>query len=162
MIAPGTVTSLDAFLTATRTGLIARAGLAGVNVFTGPILDEKELGNEYVILGGTSSAAFAVDAAYEYTTGMIEVLANESYDVPCELMGVAVGTGESGIVAARQRGLALLNEVHEWLKANDTASATVQDCRIAKYKATQLILDEAARCLKVEFTVSVYAQFLPA
>jgi len=162
MIAPGLVTSLDAFLTATRAGLILRAGLAGVSVFSGPILDEKELGSEYILLGGTTSEAFAVVLANEYTTGMIEVLANESYDVPCELMGVAVGTGESGIVAARQRGLVLLNEVHEWLKANDTASATVQDCRITRYKATQLILDEATRCLKVEFTVSVYAQFLPA
>jgi hypothetical protein len=162
MIAPGTVTSLDAFLTATRTGLTARNGLAGVKVFTGPILDEKELGSEYIILGGTSTNPFAVDAHYEYTTGMKEVLANESYDVPCELLGVATGIGETGIVAARQRGFVILNEVHEWLKANDTATATVQDCRIASYKATQLILDEATRCTKVEFAIAVYAQFLPA
>jgi hypothetical protein len=157
-----TVTSLDAFLTATRTGLMARAGLAGVNVFSGPILDDKERGEEYILLGGRSTAPFEVDATYEYSVGTPQQLAEESYDVPCELLGIVTGSGETGIVAARQRGLTLLAEVHSWFKANDTAGGIVRDCRISGYKATQLIFDDARRCLKVEFTVAVTAMFTPA
>ena len=126
----GTQTCLDTFLTAVRTGLVARAGLAGVNVYTGPIVDEKELGNEYIMLGWGSSNS-PVSAQYYYVIGTPEYMVSESLDVPCELLGVETGVGETGIISARQRGLAILNEVHQWLKANDTGSGLV---KVDRYK----------------------------
>ena len=154
---PGTVTTLPAFLDAFSTMLRDRSGLDGVNVFTGPVADPAELGLEYILLAPTE-----VDVTYLYDVGTPMQSVEESYTVPGQLLGVVAGTGEGSIAAARDRGFALLDEVHRALRTSDTADKSVWDCRLASYKAAQYIFDNARRCCSIDFSIHVQALFTPA
>ena len=154
---PGVVTTLPNFLDTFAVMLGDRPGLDGVNIFTGPLADQAQLGLEYILL-----AAKEVDVAYLYDIGTPMKIVDEAYDVPGQLLGVAIGSGEEAIAAARDRGFALLDEVHRALRVSDTADDSVWDCRLASYKAAQYIFDQSRRCCSIDFKVHVEARFTPA
>ena len=154
--APGTVTTLPLFLDTFSAMLRDRNGLDGVSIFTGLIVDQAQLGLEYILL-----APEEVDVTYLYDIGTPMQTVEEVYSVPGQLLGVVDGTGEGAIAAARDRGFALLDEVHRALRVSDTADDSVWDCRLASYKAAQLIFDNARRCCSIDFSIHVQAIFTP-
>jgi hypothetical protein len=152
----GAVTTVPALLDALVAALAPLPGLAGVNVFSGPIADPKEEGVEFIKLGTDE-----IEAEYTYRIGTPMQIATEEYEVPGVLLGVVSGTGETGIKAARDRAYALLGEVHDYLKANDTVGGAVRDARIVRHRAKQFIYDDKQRCTEIAFWIRVQAEFTP-
>jgi hypothetical protein len=156
----GSVTTVGTFLDTLRTQLTARGGLAGVAVFTGPV-DNLSIGKEAVVFSVEETST-----RYEYrTVPMAEV--TEEYNVEGRIWIVKAGAGETVIKAARDRALAILEQVADELAAhNATTAATVaalgvDDARIDGWSLSQLVIDGGRDC-RISFNVRVRAKFTPS
>ena len=156
----GAVTTLPVFLDNLRTSLTALAGMAGVQVFTGPV-DHLSIGAEAVV--------FCVDrteASFSYRT-LPHVEVFEEYAVEGRIWVVKPGGGEDVIKEARDRAAALLELVVDELGAhNSPTSATqaafgVDDARLTGWSMEQFAIDGGRDC-RLTFTVAVTARFTPA
>lgn len=155
----GSHTTLSDFLGNLRDDLSARVGLAGVTILTGSA-DDITVGEEGIV--------FAVDDVAvdirPLTIPTREVI--ETYAVDGRIWIVKEGAGEDVIVAARERAVEILAEVHEALDAHVTtpeslATFGVDDVRITGYRLTQLVGDGYRDC-RLTFVVTVKARFTPA
>lgn len=153
------VTSVGTFLDKFRDALASRAGLSGVNIYTAPV--------DYVSLG-PESILFAFEAAssdYEYYFPPRQV--DETYQVKGGIWIVKTGAGESVIKEARDRALALLEEVQDQLAVSSATTALslaalgVDDARITSWTIEQYAIDGGRDC-RVSFTVECRAKFTPA
>ena len=155
----GAVTTVGTLLTNLRTVLIARNGLSGVAVYTGPV-DDLSAGQEAIIF-----TVVPMTAAYRYSTlpGR-EVF--EDYPIEGRIWVCTAGSGETIIAAARDRALAILEQVHDELDsyvgtAACVAALGVDDARISGWSLEQLVGDGYRDC-RLTFTVAVKARFTPA
>ena len=156
----GAVTTIGTFLDAFRTKLLARGGLAGVAVFTGPV-DDVSVGKDAIV--------FAVDetsAEFSYRTlPALEVF--ESYNVEGRIWVVKPGAGETAIKTARDRALAIFEQVVDELATDNTSTPQtvstlgVDDARVTSWQLTQVVIDGGRDC-RLAFTVSVTSTFTPA
>lgn len=155
----GAVTTLPAFLDALRTALAARAGLSGVNVYTADV-DPESAGTEFIILGG-EEIAIEMERPLAAATRVFE-----TYSVPCFLQILKPGAGETIIKSARDRAMALLEEVVDYLQSvKGTAAMTsalgVRKAYVTNVRMSQDIRD-AARTCQLFFDIAVEAHFDPA
>lgn len=160
----GSVSTVAAFLDALRAALIVRAGLAGVNVYSGPVSLE-DMGEESIILG----APGAIEGEYKYIVGTPQDRVDESYTIPGGIWIVKTGGGETRIKAARDRALALLEEIHDQLAGYtsrvDRAAALGADrAFITGWEMEQFIGPEGekARDCRIKFTITCNGSFTPA
>jgi hypothetical protein len=146
-----TASSLGVFLIAIRDALVARPGLAGVRIFTGPV-GEKDIGQENIV--------FAVEetgVAQDFpTAGQREAF--ESYEVEGRIWIVKPGSGENAIAAARERALEILGEVQSECTANMTMDDSVRSLLLTSFSLNQLPLDAARDC-RIAFNIEVKANF---
>ena len=155
----GAVTTVGTFLDNLVTVLTARAGLAGVNIYSASI-DDLSAGQEAIV--------FAVEASqseYENPT-MAANETFENYTIEGRTWVTKPGAGETVIKAARDRALALIEEVHDALTAYDTTAAYVaalgvDKARVQGWKLEQYIGDGYRDC-RLSFTIHVKAHFTPA
>ena len=150
-----TISTCPAFLTALRDALSERAGLRDVAVFTAGLRDEN-MPPEAIV--------FAVDAfssTYEYPVGTPMTECYEEYLVEGRLQVLRPGSGEDVIAAARERAFAILNEVAQELRANDTLDDVVDDVRLIGWKLLQEAAD-VGRYASLSFNLRVQAHFTPA
>lgn len=154
-----TVSTIGTFLDSLVSVLSARAGLSGVNVFSGGV-DDVSAGREAIVFAVTK-----VDCEYQNPL-MSATETFEEYDVTGRVWVTAPGSGETVIKTARDRALELLEQVHDALSAyTDTAAYVaalgVDKARISGWSLEQFIGDGYRDC-RLEFTVHVKAHFLPA
>ncbi len=137
-------TSLDAI----RAGLILRAGLSGVTVFTGPVPPE-EAGLECIAFG---------DAELTEVGAAMGGLRAETWQVSGEIRVVKPwqnGGTETTIKAARDRDLAIFAELESYL--NDTYSAgAYPDASLTEGEMRQIFNPDGRVC-SLLFTFSVTA-----
>ena len=156
----GAVATLPAFLDAMVAALKLRAGLSGVNVYSGPV-DDLSAGQEAIVFG-----VEMVSAENEYPQ-MPMLEAWEQFDVTGWTWVSKPGAGEAAIKTARDRAFAILEELVDYLATvNTTTAATVSalgvdDARVTGWKLTQFFGD-GTRDAKVEYTVHVKAHYTPA
>jgi hypothetical protein len=143
--------SLGAFLDAIRNALLDRPGLADVNIYTGPV-GPTEVGEENIV--------FAVDPTsvnQDYPT-IPQREAFESYDVEGRIWTVKPGSGEPVIKEARDRALAILNQVQSEVIGNKTMNGSARDLLLTGYELEQFVLDGARDC-RISFTLNVQAEY---
>jgi hypothetical protein len=134
-------------------------GLDGVALYSAAVDD---------LSAGTEAIVFAVEAQsteYEYPT-IPAVQAWETYNVEGRIWIVKPGAGETVIKAARDRALALLEQVHDKLASYATTAAClaalgVDDARITSWALEQYSGDGYRDC-RIAFTIAVRARFTPA
>lgn len=160
----GSVTTAAAFLDGLRAALIVRVGLAGVNVYTGPVSLE-DMGEESIILG----APGMISNEYTYGVGTPQDRVDEAYRIPGGIWVVRAGGGETRIKAVRDRALALLEQVHDQL-----ASYTSRVDRAAALGADRAFIDswemgqfigpegERSRDCRIKFTIACSGSFTPS
>lgn len=156
----GAVTTVGSFLDALRTVLAARSGLSGVNIFTGGV-DDVSAGPEAIVFAVTKVES----GEYERKTAAYHEVWEE-YPVTGRVWITKPGAGETVIKAARDRALALLEQVTDALDAYETTAACqsalgVDDAQVTGWSLEQFIGDGYRDC-RIEFTVSVKARFTPA
>lgn len=158
----GEVTTLGGFLDGLVLALSARAGLDGVNVYSARVSPEDE-GEEAVIIGDE-----AIELTFDRLTAPKHQVF-ESYEVPCRVLIQKSGGGETTIKAARDRALAILEEVVDELDSSATDSITayaalgVRKARVTGGRLRQGVEPASGeRVCAVEFSVEVAAEFLPA
>jgi hypothetical protein len=146
-----TASSIGTFLDAVRAALLLRAGLSGVHVFTGPV-DNLSIGTEAIV--------FAVDSTevqQDYPT-VPQREAFETYAVEGRIWIVKQGAGETAIKAARDRALAIMNEVQSACITDKTMSGSVRDLKLTSYKLEQFPIDGGRDC-RIAFTIDVQAHY---
>ena len=160
----GAVTTVGAFLDGLRAALVVRAGLVGVNVYSGPVSID-DLGVESIILGAPGD----ISATYEYNIGTPRDRVDEEYTIPCGIWIVVHGGGETRIKAARDRALALIDEVHDQLasytnRVDRSAAIGADRAFITSWDMEQMIGFEgsSARDCRIRFTITCNASFTPA
>lgn len=155
----GAIPTLPDFLDGLRTALVARAGLAGVNVFTAPV-DEVSMGKECIIL------------AYEAESVEVEqpIMGRhenfEGMDVGGFIWVNKPGAGETVIAAARDRAFAILEQVIDLLDSYTTTAATqtaiiVDQADVTGYTLEQVAQDSERHCF-LRFQIRARARFTPA
>jgi len=156
----GSVTTVGTFLDTLRTKLLARPGMAGVAVYTGPV-DELSIGEEAIVF-----AVEEMSATFTYRTlPKIEVF--ETYPVEGRIWIVKPGAGETVIKATRDRALALLEQVVDELATDNTSTAAtvsalgINDARITSWSLTQVAIDGGRDC-RLAFTIDCEATVTPA
>ena len=156
----GAVSTLPAFCDAIVAALKLRAGLAGVNVYSGPV-DDLSAGQEAIVLG-----VEMISAENEYPQ-MPMLEAWEQFDVTGWTWVSKPGAGETVIKTARDRAFAILEELVDYLASVNTSTAAtvaalgVDDARVMSWRLTQFIGD-GSRDAKLEYTVHVKAHYTPA
>ena len=147
--------TLPAFLDATYTALHNRAGLASVNVFTCPV-DPAQLGKEAIELADSVEVTQA-----RASLGSDDL--EESYDVKGSVLVFAQGTSNAAAKVARDRALAILEEVTDEIAGNETMTSTVRDVTITGQTWTQGYAPEGqlGRFCRVEFTLACEAHVTP-
>jgi hypothetical protein len=156
-------TTLPAFMDALVTALQARIGLAGVNIYSGPVAPE-DLGSEgiefaeEVSVEQTRAAMNSTDQEETYTVGG-SILVAKSFGASTS----AVATINVAAKAARDRVAAILEEVTDQLATSDTMTGTVRDVRIASQTWRQGMAPEGqlGRVCWCEFTMEVTAHVTP-
>jgi len=151
------------FLDATAVQLAARAGLAGVRIFTCPVLPE-DLGKEAIELGEEipiqrEIASMGSSDVEESFTVTGSILVAKSFAKATTLQA----TINAAAKAARDRALAILEEVTDELATNDTmatgtpAVGTVRDVQMGEFTIRQAMAPEGqlGRVCWVEFTLEV-------
>lgn len=146
-----TASSLGVFLVAIRDALVARPGLAGVRIFTGPV-GEKDIGQENIVFAVEETP---VEQDFP-TAGQREAF--ESYEVEGRIWIVKPGSGENVIAAARERALEILGEVQSECTGNMTMDSSVRSLLLTSFTLTQIALDAARDC-RVSFVVEVKSNF---
>lgn len=134
-------TTLDAI----RAGLVLRDGLAGVNVFSGPVAYE-EAGLECIAMGDAvlTEVAFAMGGAREETW----TVHAETY-----VLKPWAGDTELTIASARDRALALWAEVESYL--NDTYTGSLPDASMESGEMEQGFGPDGRWCrLRFDFRVT--------
>ena len=149
-----TVSSIPTFLDALKAALVIRAGLTGVNIFTGPVDPESE-GPEAIVFG-----AEAIETTTEFPT-VPRLECWETYILTGRIWVAKPGAGETVIKAARDRAFALLEQVHDELATNDEMTATVTDVRPVGWRLEQGIVENERQC-RITFSLRVEARFTPA
>ena len=155
----GAIPTVGTFLTNLRGVLVLESGLTGVNIFTGPI-DEEAAGTEVIAF---AAAPTRVDYRYP-TVPSREVF--EEYSVEGRIWIVKPGADEAVIAEARDRAIAILQEVHDKLDGYVgtpacQAALGVDDARVSEWTLEQVVAPEARDC-RLTFTVAVKARFTPA
>lgn len=154
-----TASTVGTFLDNLVTLLGVRAGLSGVALYSAAI-DDLSVGQEGIVFAVESQST-----EYEYPT-VPAVQAWETYNVEGRLWIVKPGAGEAAIKTARDRALALLEEVHDQLASYTTTAAClaalgVDDARITAWTLEQYPGDGYRDC-RIAFTIAVHARFTPA
>jgi len=156
----GAIATLPEFLDNIVAALKLRAGLDGVNIFSGPV-DDLTAGKEAIVFG-----VEMISAENEYMT-MPQVECWERYTVTGWTWVQKPGRDETVIKAARDRAFALLEELVDYLASvNTTTAATVaalgvDDARVESWRLTQFFGDGTRDC-KLEYSVAVKANYTPA
>jgi hypothetical protein len=155
----GAVSTVGTLLDTFRTKLVARTGLAGVAVHTGAV-DEISIGTEAIVFAVEDTK---VDYRYR-TLPHLEVF--EEYVIEGRIWIVKAGGGETVIKSARDRALAILEEVADELATDNTSTATtvsalgVNDARLTGWTLSQYPIDGGRDC-RIAFNVDVSATFTP-
>ena len=156
----GTVATLPTFCDSIVAALKLRAGLAGVNVYSGPV-DDLSAGKEAIVFG-----VEMISAENTFET-MPQVECWEAFDVTGWTWVSKPGAGETAIKTARDRAFAILEELVDYLASVNTSTAATQaalgvdDARVTAWRLTQFFGDGTRDC-KLEYTVTVLGHFLPA
>jgi hypothetical protein len=156
-------TTLGPFIDALVAALQVRPGLARVNIFGCPV-DPEDLGSEGI--------EFAEEVSIEQApAAMMSTAKEESYAVSGSILVAAAAAPLSSPVAtvngaakvARDRCLAIVEEVTDELATNDTMSATVRDAQIVSMDVHQAMAPEAqlGRICWAEFVIAVKARVTP-
>jgi hypothetical protein len=143
-------TTVSTFLAALRIALQARAGLAGVTVSTGPLGDG---------VGGQESIEFGhVDNTIDWHA-IGRKAREENYMVDGWIFVTVYGGDEAAISAARDRAVALLDEVNTCLVADPSVGGVVTVAQVTAWALDQAITGQNtnARGAAIEFTTSVKA-----
>jgi len=153
-------TTLPIFLDALQAALVARPGLAEVNVFTCPV-DPHDLGEQAIELANEvaveqkreSMASDDLDEEY-VVTGAIVIFRTAAPGVQ------AINTAAK---AARDRADEILEEIVDEISGNDTMTNTVRDVTITHQIWAQGMAPEnrLGRFCRVEFTLTVTASVTP-
>lgn len=138
---------VPAFLDAFRARLLARPGLAGVQVATGPLAEDTAL---------ESIQLFRVDIDQVWAAQ-----GGRSREETGTLTGaiwiVKPGADEPTIKTARDRAYALLAEIESDLRADPSVNGTVRVAQLASADLTQGV-NESGRVAQVTFTVNLTAR----
>ncbi|MGE4338200.1 MAG: hypothetical protein AB7E55_19810 [Pigmentiphaga sp.] len=138
-----TTSTIPAFMDALRSQLLAREGLAGVEVFTGPMGEDTP--REAIVLFGT-------DASQEW--GAIgNRRRDESYTVEAATWVKRPGAGEAAIKEARDRAFELIGEVENQLRTDPKANGTILKGAVSGMVLLQGI-DMDGRWAQVAFTIA--------
>ena len=156
-------TALPTFIDALVAALQARAGLAGVSVYSCPVSPE-DLGKEAIELAAETDV---VQTAAAMGSTDIE----ESFDVkgsivcftPMPAGASTAATINGAAKTVRDRACAILGEVESELSTNDTVTATVRDAHTTSIKVNQGMAPEGqlGRWCAIEFTISAEAHTTP-
>lgn len=139
--------AVPAFLDALRTRLLARPGLAGVQVATGPLAEDTALESIQVFRVDTDQVWAALGGRSREETGTMTGA----------IWIVAPGADEPAIKAARDRAYALLAELESDLRADPSVNGTVRVAQLASADLTQGLNDNG-RVAQVTFTVNLEAR----
>ena len=160
----GSVTTIGTFLDAFRMALTERAGLANVNIYTAYVSDE-DMGAESIVLSWGDP-----EADYDYTVGTAQDKVGEEFEVPCRIWVTRHGAAESDIKAARDRALALIEEVHDQLavaytnRVDRSSALGVDTAFIDNWRLEQRMggSGDVGRDCRLFFTIRCKARFTPA
>jgi len=129
-----------------NTQLLARGNLSNVKVFRHLVDASEALVNEDRIwIGG-----WEADQSHHAMGGS----RNEQYTLSG---GVAVwrsGNGDETADAAEVRAIALLKEIEDQLRADETVNSAVEHAQVDSYDATEVATAEARGCV-IEWKISV-------
>ncbi len=155
----GAITTAPDFLDAIRTALVARAGLAGVTVFTGP-MPMEEVGTKCIVLA-TEATTADLD---QPLMGRAEVF--EEYDIGGFIWAKVDGAGETAIGLARDAAFDIFEEVADYLASLTTTAATQTAIKVDDASVTGWTMEQFAepgeRHCYVRFTIRCKARFTPA
>ena len=141
--------ALGTTLDAIRAGLILRAGLAGVNVYSGPVSHEE----------GGRECIWMDNATLNEEAAAMGGQRSEVWQVKCQLwadvdawQGASAGSTEETIKAARDRALAIFAEVESYI--NDTYTGTLPDVNVTAGELRQGYMPDGRTCA-VDFTLTI-------
>ncbi|MCK9629944.1 MAG: hypothetical protein M0R37_15310 [Bacteroidales bacterium] len=156
----GAVTTVGDFLDKLTALLKLRVGLAGVTIASGWV----DPGAECCIIG-----IDPINADGQYET-MPRGRIREGYPVPCYIKASAPGSGEAAIKVARDRALAIFEQVVDQITTSNSTTATalsalgVEDAVVSTWKVTQTVepIENGDRVTEIEFVITVSTEFTPA
>lgn len=141
-------TTQFAFIETLTAQLLARTGLAGVDIRSYTF--DLDTANE-------------MDILYFIDTDMDEEAAStgnlrhqETYTVTGEIASARPGAGEDEAQACRDRAQAILAELEDELRINHTMNRTVKWCRLSRVALKQGYSDRGRICV-VSFTITAFA-----
>ena len=153
------VSTCGDFLDALRAALVARAGLSGVAVYTGPVSAEA-LGAECIVL---ATEAESGDVEQPLMGGLEHF---EEYSVGGFIWVNKPGAGETVIASARDRAFDILEEVHDYLASLTSTAATVSALGVDRADLRGWTLEQFAepgeRHCMLKFSIDVRGRFTPA
>lgn len=128
--------------------LLLRAGLADVQVISGPIDLDTATKRDIIQLFGTEmTETFAAIGNKRH---------EETYTLEGELIVVRPPAGETGIQEVRDRAKAIFGELETELRTNHKMNGTVKWCRLSSVAIAQGYGDKGRICV-VSFTITAFA-----
>lgn len=140
-----TTSSIHAFKNALVDGLLARAGLAGVQVVSAP-LTSKDAARESIQLGD-------VDGEQEWSA-LGKLAREERYTVDVMVWVIRPGGDEGVVRDVRGRAFAIFAEVEDFLRADPTVFSVARVSAIRRPEVTEGANPEGRVC-RIDFQVAV-------
>ena len=153
------VSTCGDFLDALRAALVARAGLSGVAVYTGPVSAEA-LGAECIVL---ATEAESGDVGQPLMGGLEHF---ENYPVDGEIWVTYPGAGETSIAGARDLAFDILEEVYDYMAGLTSTAATIAAVTVDKVDLSGWTLaqwpEQGERHCRLKFSIEARGRFTPA
>lgn len=151
-----TTFTFPAFADQLRTSLLARTHLTTdlqCSVHTGPIPDDTPFPDKAIIIIGTDQDMNPAGLGPQTQTSQ-----KETYLVNGLCTGVSPLPDETGVKAARDACLALLEELNQQLREDTTVTGTVEMAAVTSVRWTQGLNGDRGRRCNAEFTITVRAR----
>ncbi len=139
-----TTSSVHAFKNALVDGLLARSGLAGIQVVSAPLIS-KDAARESIQLGD-------VDGEQEWSA-LGKLAREERYTVDVMVWVLRPGSDEADFREVRARAFAIFAEVEDFLRADPTVGQIARVSAIRRPEVTEGANPEGRVC-RIDFQVA--------